>query len=290
MIPQANKIERIETELFLEAIYRRTGYDYRNYNRETINRRIHKLSIEQNVDNISQLIEKLLHDNGKLISCVIKDFSINVTEMFRDPAFYQNLRKKVIPFLKTYPFIKIWHAGCASGEEVYSLAIVLKEEGLYDKTTIYATDFNDAILEKAKKGIYSTEKIKKYTQNYQQAGGKESFADYYHAEYQSAILNDNLKKNITFANHNLVTDSVFSEVHLVLCRNVLIYFNTELQNRVLSLFRESLTYNGFLCLGMSENLEFSDVKNDFGHINKEYRIYQKNKRIIPNNYKTSRLT
>lgn len=286
MIQQSNKTQEIETELFLEAIFQRTGYDYRNYNRETINRRIQKLSIEQNADNISQLIEKLLHDDGELIACVIKDFSINVTEMFRDPVFYQNLRMKVIPFLKTYPFTKIWHAGCASGEEVYSLAILLKEEGLYDKTTIYATDFNDAILEKAKKGVYSTEKIKKYTQNYQKSGGKESFSKYYHAEYQLAILNDDLKKNITFANHNLVTDSVFSEVHLILCRNVLIYFNTELQNRVLSLFRDSLTYNGFLCLGMSENLEFSDVKKDFGHVNKEYRIYQKNKRIIPNSYTT----
>ncbi|HFE39064.1 MAG TPA: protein-glutamate O-methyltransferase CheR [Gammaproteobacteria bacterium] len=276
MRARKHDIERIEINLFLDAIFQQTGYDYRNYNRNTINRRVKKLVLELKLNNVSQLTEMFLHDDGALFSRVINDFSIHVTDMFRDPGFYTALRDTVIPFLKTYPFIKIWHAGCSSGEEVYSLAILLKEEGVYDKTTIYATDINDAILKKAKSGIYAANKIKQYTLNYQQAGGKESFANYYHAQYESAILDDSLKQNITFANHNLVTDSVFSEVHLILCRNVLIYFNAELQNRVLELFRDSLTYNGFLCLGMSESIEFSNIARTFGRINKEKRIYQKN--------------
>ena len=282
MYSQQSDIERIEIELFLEAIYKRTGYDYRNYSRETINRRIKKLVSELDVNNISQLTEIFLHDDGVVFSKIIKDFSISVTEMFRDPDFYKALRTIVLPFLKTYPFIKIWHAGCATGEEVYSLAILLKEESMYEKTTIYATDLNDTVLEKAKNGIYPADKMQQYTQNYQKSGGKESFSNYYHAQYQSAILDDSLKQNITFANHNLVTDGVFSEVHLILCRNVLIYFNAELQNRVLELFRDSLTYNGYLCLGMSENLEFSSVKNTFGRIEKNKRIYQKNPRVRSN--------
>ena len=184
--------------------------------------------------------------------------------MFRDPWFYLALREKVIPFLKTFPFINVWQAGCATGEEVYSLAIILKEEGLYERSHIYATDFNDAALEKAKTRIYPLERIKEYSINYQKAGGKQSLADYYRAQYQSVIMDTALQQNITFANHNLATDGVFGEMHLILCRNVLIYFDRDLQSRVLSLFQNSLPYNGFLCLGSKETIHFSKVKKDLG--------------------------
>jgi chemotaxis protein methyltransferase CheR len=208
----------------------------------------------------------------------IYDFSITVTEMFRDPNFYCSFRKNVVPYLKTYPFIKVWHAGCATGEEVYSLAIVLQEEGLYERATIFATDFNEPVLEKAREGIYALKDIRQYTTNYQQAGGSRSFADYYHAQYESAIMDQSLKKNITFASHNLVTDGVFGEMHLIFCRNVLIYFDKTLQNRVLNLFNESLNHGSFLCLGTKETLEFSQVVDSFKTIDGRARIYQKRTR------------
>jgi chemotaxis protein methyltransferase CheR len=194
--------------------------------------------------------------------------------MFRDPWFFMTLRKKVIPFLRTFPFINVWQAGCATGEEVYSLAILLKEEGLYDRTRIYATDFNDAALERAKTRIYPLDRIKEYSVNYQKAGGQKSLANYYRARYQSIILDAALLDNITFANHNLATDGVFAEMHLILCRNVLIYFDRNLQNRVLSIFRDSLCYNGFLCLGSKETLQFSAVQPDFVEFATKERIYQ----------------
>ena len=177
------------------------------------------------------MLDKILNDRA-FFETMLLDLSINVTEMFRDPSFYKNLRKDVIPILKTYPFVKIWHAGCATGEEVYSLAILLKEEGLYKRAQIYATDFNEVVLQKAKEGIYPIDCMKDYTVNYQKAGGRESFADYYTAKYDSAIIDKSLKNNIIFADHNLATDGVFGEMNLILCRNVLIYFNKILQNLI----------------------------------------------------------
>ena len=194
--------------------------------------------------------------------------------MFRDPWFYLALRQKVIPFLRTFPFINVWLAGCATGEEVYSLAILLQEEGLSNRTRIYATDFNDAALEKAKARIYPLDRIKEYSLNYQKAGGRHSLADYYQARYQSIIIDASLQNNITFANHNLATDGVFAEMHLIICRNVLIYFNRTLQNRVLSIFRDSLRYNGFLGLGGKETVQFSDVEHDFEEFAAKEKIYQ----------------
>jgi chemotaxis protein methyltransferase CheR len=195
--------------------------------------------------------------------------------MFRDPFVYCALREKVVPLLKTYPFVKVWHAGCATGEEVYSLAILLKEEGLFDRVTIFGTDFNDRALEQARQGIYPAERIKDFTRNYQEAGGKGSFSEYYHARYESAALNANLKERITFANHNLASDAAFGEMHLVFCRNVLIYFNPELQNRALRLFDESLVRGGFLCLGTKEDIQFTEVAGGYDAVDSAARIYRK---------------
>ena len=266
-------IEQIELNLLLEAIYQRYGYDFKQYNQASIKRRLlHHLAKTQ-FQTISGLIPEILYNQAAFKSLIF-DLSVTVTEMFRDPWFFLALRQKVFPFLKTFPFINIWQAGCATGEEVYSLAILLKEEGLYDRTRIYATDFNDTALEKAKARIYSLERIKEYSFNYQKAGGQKSLADYYRARYQSIIMEASLQDNITFANHNLVTDGIFAEMHLILCRNVLIYFNRALQNRVLSVFRDSLRYNGFLCLGSKETIHFSDVQADFVEFAPNERIYQ----------------
>jgi chemotaxis protein methyltransferase CheR len=267
-------VETLEVELFLKAIYQRYGYDFRNYAQASIKRRIRHFLAKTSYHKISEMIPQVLYDED-FAHAVIAEFSIMVTEMFRDPGFYDAVREKVVPYLKTFPFTKVWHAGCATGEEVYSLAIVLQEEKLYDRATIFATDFNDEALQKSREGIYELKNIQDYTKNYQRAGGKRSFADYYHAQYESAIMNQGLARNVTFANHNLVTDGVFSEMHLILCRNVLIYFDRTLQNRVLSLFAESLTYGGFLCLGTKETIEFSDVKPQFKVIDPRHKIYQK---------------
>ncbi|MBN1991841.1 MAG: protein-glutamate O-methyltransferase CheR [Anaerolineae bacterium] len=267
------KIEQIELELLLEAIYRRYGYDFRQYSPASVKRRVQHHLCKSKLETISALTAKVLYDEA-LFQSLFFDMSITVTEMFRDPWFYLALREKIIPFLKTFPYINIWQAGCATGEETYSLAIVLQEEGLYKRAHIYATDFNDAALEKAKTRIYSLERIKEYSINYQKTGGKNSLADYYRARYQSVIMDAALQENITFANHNLATDGVFGEMHLILCRNVLIYFDRDLQNRVLSLFRDSLLYNGFLCLGSKETLHFSKVKKDFIEFAAKEKIYQ----------------
>jgi chemotaxis protein methyltransferase CheR len=195
--------------------------------------------------------------------------------MFRDPGFYKSLRENVIPLLKTYSFIKIWHAGCATGEEAYSMAIIMQEEGLYDRTTIYATDFNQHALNRAKEGIFSNKMIKEYTANYQLSGGKESFSGYYTSDNENVIMNQSLKRNIVWANHNLVTDSVFAEVHLILCRNVLIYFDNNLQNKVQKLFYNSLVNGGILCLGSKEGVRFTDFYEEYAELDKKQRIFKK---------------
>lgn len=270
-------IEKIELQLFLEAMVQRYGYDFRHYAQASVKRRIRHLLVKSGYARISEMLPRLLYDEA-FAQGAIYDFSVTVTEMFRDPNFYASFRKNVVPYLKTYPFIKVWHAGCATGEEVYSLAIVLQEEGLYERATIFATDFNEPVLDKAREGIYALKDIRQYTTNYQQSGGSRSFADYYHAQYESAIMDQSLKKNITFASHNLVTDGVFGEMHLIFCRNVLIYFDKTLQNRVLGLFSESLNHGSFLCLGTKETLEFSQVATHFKAIDERARIYQKRTR------------
>lgn len=223
---------------------------------------------------IQELKEKVENDEG-VAARLLQDLSITVTEMFRDPDFYRLLRSVVVPVLKTYPFIKIWHAGCSTGQEAYSMAILLKEEGLYERTTIYATDFNQEALTRAKEGIYSGKLMKEYTQNYQESGGRESFSDYYTSSYEMAIMDQDLKRNIVWAHHNLVTDSVFAEVHLVLCRNVLIYFDKELQGKVHGLFYNSLIKGGLLCLGSKESLKFGPFSNSYTELDKKQRIFKK---------------
>ena len=268
------EIENLEVELLIEAIFKRYGYDFRHYSRASFKRRIYNFLSKMNFTKPTEIIPQLLYDRA-LLESLIYNLSITVTEMYRDPFVYKAIRDKVVDILKTYPFVKVWHAGCATGEEVYSMAILLKEEGLYDCAQIYATDFNDEALEKSKKGIYPVESVKEYTVNYQKSGGKESFSKYYHSKYDSVIVNQDLKKNIVFANHNLVSDSVFGEIHFIMCRNVLIYFDQTLQNRVLKLFYDSLVNQGILCLGTKESIQFSDFQEHFKAVNKKARIYQK---------------
>ncbi len=266
--------ENIEIEMLLEAIYRKYGYDFRSYSRASIKRRIlHRLTISR-LKSISELQHRVLY-HIEFFEKLLMDLSINVTEMFRNPEFYKTLRQEVIPVLQTFPYLKIWHAGCSTGEEVYSMAIILKEEGLYDRSQIYATDFNEVVLSQAKQGIFSLERIKDYTYNYQKSGGKESFANYYTAKYDSVIMDQSLKKNLVFAGHNLATDGVFGEMNMIVCRNVLIYFRKNLQNHVLNLFKESLRHHGFLCLGTKESLMFTEHENDFEPVAGKMKIYRK---------------
>ena len=264
----------LEISLLLEAIFRKYGYDFREYSQAHIRRRIMNSMALSGFDDVSQMQSKVLNDQ-LFASELLQDLSITVTEMFRDPFFYRSLRENVIPILKTYPFIKIWHAGCATGEEAYSVAILLQEEGLYDRTTIYATDFNQFALNRAKEGIFPNKMIKEYTANYQLAGGKESFSSYYISNYDNVIMNQSLKKNIVWANHNLVTDSVFAEVNLILCRNVLIYFDKNLQNKVQTLFYNSLINGGVLCLGSKESLRYSDLYEGYQELDRVQRIFKK---------------
>jgi chemotaxis protein methyltransferase CheR len=266
--------EDLEIQLLLEAIYLKYGYDFRDYARASVKRRILRRLTLSRLKNLAEMQHTLLHE-VEFFEMLLSDLSINVTEMFRDPSFYRALREEVIPLLKTYPFIKIWHAGCATGEEVYSMAILLKEEGLYKRTQIYATDFNDVVLQKAKEGIYSVENIKEYTMNYQKAGGKNSFVDYYTAKHHHIIMDRSLKAQLVFANHNLGTDKVFGEMNLIVCRNVLIYFNRDLQNRVLKLFYDSLCHYGFLCLGSKESIKFSSCAPHFEPFVENEKIYRK---------------
>jgi chemotaxis protein methyltransferase CheR len=266
--------EKIEIELLLDAVYRKYGYDFRNYAKASIKRRILQRCALSGLKTISELQHLILYD-VTLFETLLMDFSINVTEMFRDPSFYRALKESVLPVLKELSHIKIWHAGCASGEEVYSMAILLKEEGLFDKTQIYATDINENILKKAKEGIYPLEKIKEYTSNYQRAGGSRTFSDYYTARYEFAVMNKNLRTHVVFADHNLATDASFGEMDLIICRNVLIYFDRDLQNMTIGLFRESLSSGGFLCLGNKESLRFSNYFGDFEDVKVNERIYRK---------------
>jgi chemotaxis protein methyltransferase CheR len=264
----------IEISLLLEAIFQKYGYDFRQYSQAHIRRRIMSRMTITGFKTISEMQSKVLNDQT-FASEILQDLSITVTEMFRDPGFYKSLRENVIPILKTYPFIKVWHAGCATGEEAYSMAILLQEEGLYERTTIYATDFNQQALNKAKEGIFSKRNIKEYAINYELSGGKGTFSDYYISDYDNVIMNQSLKKNMVWANHNLVTDSVFAEVHLILCRNVLIYFDKDLQNKVQNIFYNSLVNGGVLCLGSKESLRFTDFHEQYIELDKKQRIFKK---------------
>jgi len=272
MDPQ--QLEAIEIDLLLEAIHRRYGHDFRNYARASIERRIRQFHAQSGCARLSDMLPRLLHDEAFFADFVSR-FSIPVTELFRDPQVYRALRRDIFPLLETFPFLRIWHAGCASGEEVYSLAILLQEAGLLERSTLFATDFNDAALARARAGIYPAADIREATRAYQRAGGGRSFADYYHADADNIVIDRRLRERITFANHNLVTDGVFTEAHLVLCRNVLIYFNRSLQDRALGLFRDTLVRGGFLCLGTRESLQFSAVAENFDAVDAACRLYKR---------------
>ncbi|MCP4697291.1 MAG: protein-glutamate O-methyltransferase CheR [Gammaproteobacteria bacterium] len=266
--------QNIELQLLLQAIYLKYGYDFRNYAKASVKRRIlHRLK-KDGYKSISTMQHKLLYDVS-FFDTLLLDLSINVTEMFRDPSFYRGLRKAVVPMLKSFPFLKIWHAGCSTGEEVYSMAVLLKEEGLYERTQIYATDMNEVVLKQAKDGIFAINRLKQYTANYQKAGGQESFSDYYTAHYEHVMMNKSLKENILFSDHNLATDGVFGEMNLIVCRNVLIYFNRDLQHRVMGLFADSLCSGGILCLGSKESIRFSEYSEQFEDVSREEKIYIK---------------
>ena len=266
--------EQLEIQLFLEAIYRKYGYDFRQYSLAHTRRRLEYRRAIEGMKNYSEMQHRVIYDS-RFFEQLLLDLSINVTEMFRDPWFYKRVREIVIPHLKTYPFVKVWHAGCSAGQEVYSMGVVLEEEGMKDRAQIYATDFNEAILEKAKQGINPMDLVRQYTASYQAAGGKASFSDYYIADYDHVIIQSALKDKMLFTPHNLATDGVFGEMHVIFCRNVLIYFNRELQNRVFQLFYDSLVPGGFLCLGSKESLRFADVADKFELVSEREKIYRK---------------
>ncbi len=268
------EIQEFEIQQLLEAIFFRYGYDFRNYALASLQRRILNRVALSGLSCVAELTAKILHDS-EVFELFLKDMSITVTEMFRDPHVFKKIREEVCQHLQTYPRINIWHAGCATGEEAYSMAILLKEEGLLDRTQIYATDYNNHSLAIAKKGIYPAAQIKQYTQNYLASGAKASFADYYSAKYGSAKIDESLKKHITFANHNLMKDQAFAQMHLILCRNVLIYFDPELKNKALDIFNQSLIHRCFLVLGDKETLDFSQVQDLFEVSSRKEKIYRK---------------
>ena len=266
-------LEDIEIELFVRALKLRHGYDFTQYAPASLRRRVLQLAHAHHADTVSALTTRLLHEPD-FLPLVLEGLSVPVSEMFRDPDVFKALREQVFPVLASYPQINVWQAGCAHGQEVYSLAILLEEAGLYERTQIYATDFNEAALKHAQEGIYPAKEAQLWSRNYLAAGGSHTLADYYSARYELIKLDQRLRRNVIFANHNLVTDEVFCEAHLVLCRNVLIYFSDPLQDRTLSLFRDSLVRGGFLCLGTRESLDFAPSAGDFTPVDAARRIYR----------------
>ncbi|MFO0736622.1 MAG: protein-glutamate O-methyltransferase CheR [Labilithrix sp.] len=270
-VPQ---LERIEMELLLEAIFRHYGYDFRSYARSSLRRRLRKRLEAEKVATFSALQDRVLHDPSAMEG-LLRDMSVNVTGMFRDPTFFLAFRQKVVPMLRTYPFVRIWHAGCASGEEVYAMAILLEEEGLYERSRLYATDMNGEALDRARTGIFPISRMREYTASYQQAGGTRSFSEYYTASYGAALFHARLRENVLFAQHNLATDTSFSEFNVILCRNVLIYFDRSLKERTLQLFHDSLSPLGFMCLGRRESLRFTNVEPEFLELDGKERIFRR---------------
>jgi chemotaxis protein methyltransferase CheR len=267
-------LEAIEVALLAEAIHRRYGFDFRDYSAPSLKRRIQKRMLAEHLETISALQEKILHDSS-CMERLLRDLSVHTTSMFRDPMFHLLIRDRIIPHLRTYPFIRIWHAGCSTGEEVYSMAILLHEEGLYERCRIYATDINEPVLEKARSGVFPLGAMQTNTVNYLKSGGRGDFSAYYTANYDHAIFPGWLRKNIVFAQHNLVTDAPFNHFNLIVCRNVLIYFNRDLQNRVLKLFSDSLEMFGFLGLGEKESLRHTSMAANFQTVDEAEKIYRK---------------
>lgn len=267
-------IEDIEIRLLLEGVFQAYGYDFREYAEASLRRRLRLWLQTTGFNSFSEAQATVLRDR-ELFSSLLEGITVNVSEMFRDPQFFKTLREEVVPHLKTYPFIKIWVAGCAAGEEAYSLAILLCEEGLEGHFRIYATDINEKVLQQAEEGIYPLERVQQFTQSYQKAGGKRDFADYYTARYERAILQKKLKDHIVFASHNLTVDAGIGEMQMILCRNLMIYFKPALKERVLSLADKSLSNGGFLCLGNKETLSGRAISDRYREVAHGTRIYRK---------------
>jgi chemotaxis protein methyltransferase CheR len=272
--PRRDEVEQLEIELLLEGVFRRYGFDFREYAPASLKRRLWRRMIAERLETVSQLQDRLLHD-PQCMERLLLDLSINVTSMFRDPTFYVAFRAHVVPALRTYPFTRIWCAGCSTGEEVYSLAILLEEEGLYDRTRIYATDINEAVLDTARAGVFPLDRMKAYTQNYIRAGGRSDFSEYYVTAYDGARFSRSLTENVVFAQHNLASDRAFNEFNVIVCRNVMIYFDKGLQDRVHGLFHESLETFGILALGHKESVAFTQHAEAYEAIDPVERIYRK---------------
>lgn len=270
----SERLQDIELRLLLEGIFLRYSHDFRNYSKASLKRRVLQALTRFDCPSISMLQERVLRDPA-LFAELLQFITIPVSEMFRDPGYFLALRQQVVPVLRTYPSLKVWIAGCSTGEEVFSMAILFQEEGLLDRTLLYATDINPRSMEKARQGIFPLERMRAYTASYQKAGGTRAFSDYYTAAYDGALFDKSLIANVTFADHSLATDSVFSETQLVSCRNVLIYFNKNLQNRALGLFHESLSHRGFLGLGSKESLDFSAYASHFEPVVKQERLFRR---------------
>ena len=268
------ELERTEIELLLEGIYRHYGFDFRDYAFSSLRRRLWKQIRAEGLDTISALQTRVLHDPAAMDRLLL-DLSVNVTSMFRDPTFYAALRNQVVPLLRTYPFVRIWNAGCSSGEETYSLAILLLEEGLYERTRIYATDINEAVLDLARAGSFPADKVEEYTDNYRRSGGDGDLSRYYVTIGDRVRFRRSLRENIVFAQHNLASDRSFNEFHLIVCRNVLIYFAPPLQDRVHELFHDSLVRLGVLALGHKESVRFTSWEDRYEELNGRERIYRK---------------
>ena len=273
-VEQRDDLDEIELELLLEGIYRRYGFDFREYAPASLRRRVWRRIHAEGLTTVSALQDKLLHDPN-CMERLLLDLSINVTAMFRDPTFYVAFREKVVPLLRTYPFTRIWVAGCSTGEEVYSLAILLHEAEVAERTRIYATDINESVLDRARAGVFPLDKMREYTQNYIRAGGERAFSEYYLAKYDGAQFQRSLVENVVFAQHNLVSDRSFNEFNVIVCRNVMIYFDRALQDRVHQLFYDSLATFGVLALGAKESIRFSPHEDSYEDLDTAERLYKK---------------
>lgn len=274
MIDTASELESVHVKLFLESLFLRYGYDFRGYAYPSIRRRILRLVTLEHLTSIPDLQARVLRD-AACLERVLHGLTIHVTSMYRDPEFYEGVRATVVPLLRTYPFVRIWVAGCASGEEVYSLAILLHEENLYGKCRIYGTDISESVVQKAKAGIFPLAAMKDYTANYIRAGGKEDFSTYYAADSSGAVFRPWLRENVVFAQHNLVTDSSPNEFNLIFCRNVMIYFASALQARVHGLLYSSLVRLGMLAIGRRESLRFTPHENEYQALDAKQRLFRK---------------
>ncbi len=272
--PANTELEDIEIGLLLEGVYRAHGFDFRDYSRASIKRRILELMRLEKLGTVSAFQNRLLHDQTCLERFIL-GLSVHATAMFRDPTFYSTFRRKAVPLLRTYPTVQIWVAGCSTGEEVYSLAILLQEENLYEKCRIYATDISPVVLRRAREGIFPLSAMREYTNNYHKAGGQNEFSDYYTAHYDNVIFNPTLRHNVVFSEHNLATDGSFNEFQVIMCRNVMIYFNKELQARVHNLFYDSLSMFGVFGLGNKESLKFTPRAAFYQNINRNDKLYRK---------------